>query len=31
MKAQDLEETTIYNYQITLDRVRGMLGNIRLQ
>lgn len=31
MKAEDLEETTIYNYQITLDRVRGRLGNIRLQ
>ncbi|WP_259407610.1 site-specific integrase [Streptomyces akebiae] len=31
MKADDLEETTIYNYQITLDRVRGRLGNIRLQ
>ncbi|WP_370266015.1 tyrosine-type recombinase/integrase [Streptomyces sp. V4I8] len=23
MKAEDLEETTIYNYRITLDRVRG--------
>jgi hypothetical protein len=31
MKAEDLEETTIYNYQITLDRVRGRLGHIRLQ
>ncbi|MBW8800916.1 MAG: hypothetical protein JF597_47410 [Streptomyces sp.] len=31
MKAEDLEETTIYNYGITLDRVRGRLGNIRLQ
>jgi integrase len=31
MKADDLEETTIYNYRITLDRVRGKLGNIRLQ
>ncbi|WUB60717.1 site-specific integrase [Streptomyces sp. NBC_00582] len=31
MKAEDLEETTIYNYRITLDRVRGRLGNIRLQ
>ncbi|MFE2938468.1 tyrosine-type recombinase/integrase [Streptomyces sp. NPDC059255] len=31
MKARDLEETTIYNYQVTLDRVRGKLGNIRLQ
>lgn len=31
MKADDLEETTIYNYRITLDRVRGKLGNTRLQ
>ncbi|MGW1227831.1 tyrosine-type recombinase/integrase [Streptomyces sp. NPDC002530] len=31
MKAQDLEETTIYSYEITLNRVRGRLGNIRLQ
>ncbi|WP_282697623.1 site-specific integrase [Streptomyces sp. CC208A] len=31
MKAEDLEETTIYNYRITLDRVRGKLGAIRLQ
>ncbi|WP_405824666.1 site-specific integrase [Streptomyces sp. NBC_00838] len=31
MKAKDLEETTIYNYTITLDRVRGKLGNIKLQ
>ncbi|GAA3500999.1 tyrosine-type recombinase/integrase [Streptomyces prasinosporus] len=31
MKADDLEETTIYNYRITLDRVRGKLGSIRLQ
>ena len=31
MKAEDLEETTIYNYKITLDRVRGRLGNVRLQ
>ena len=31
MKADDLEETTIYNYRITLDRVRGKLGNLRLQ
>ena len=31
MKAEDLEETTIYNYRITLDRVRGKLGTIRLQ
>jgi integrase len=30
-KAEDLEETTIYNYAITLDRVRGKLGHIRLQ
>lgn len=25
-KAEDLEETTIYNYRITLNRVRGKLG-----
>ncbi|MEU4205258.1 tyrosine-type recombinase/integrase [Streptomyces sp. NPDC026294] len=31
MKADDLEETTIYNYTITVDRVRGRLGKIRLQ
>ncbi|MEU8482260.1 tyrosine-type recombinase/integrase [Streptomyces sp. NPDC048641] len=31
MKAEDLEETTIYNYRVTLDRLRGRLGNIRLQ
>ncbi|MFJ4806042.1 tyrosine-type recombinase/integrase [Streptomyces murinus] len=31
MKAENLEETTIYNYRITLDRVRGRLGRIRLQ
>ncbi|WGD39704.1 tyrosine-type recombinase/integrase [Streptomyces cathayae] len=31
MKAEDLEETTMYSYQITLDRVRGRLGHIRLQ
>jgi integrase len=31
MKAEDLEETTIYNYRITLDRVRGKLGKIGLQ
>ncbi|MEU6145057.1 site-specific integrase [Streptomyces sp. NPDC047081] len=31
MKAEDLEETTIYNYQVTLDRCRGMLGHVRLQ
>jgi hypothetical protein len=31
MKADDLEETTIYNHRITLDRVRGKLGRIRLR
>lgn len=31
MKAEDLEETTVYNYRVTLDRVRGRLGRIRLQ
>ncbi|MFG3282026.1 tyrosine-type recombinase/integrase [Streptomyces sp. NPDC048111] len=31
MKAEDLEETTIYNYRISLERVRGRLGEIRLQ
>ncbi|MFD3563390.1 tyrosine-type recombinase/integrase [Streptomyces sp. NPDC058686] len=31
MKAEDLEETTIYSYEITLNRIRGRLGNIRLQ
>ncbi|MFF5533438.1 tyrosine-type recombinase/integrase [Streptomyces cinerochromogenes] len=31
MKAEDLEPTTIYNYQVTLDRVRGKLGHLRLQ
>ncbi len=31
MKAEDLEPTTIYSYRITLDRVRGKLGHIRLQ
>ncbi|WP_256331719.1 N-terminal phage integrase SAM-like domain-containing protein [Streptomyces sp. KS_16] len=31
MRAEDLEETTIYNYRITLDRTRGKLGHIRLQ
>lgn len=31
MKAEDLEETTIYNYEVTLDRVRRRLGEIRLQ
>ncbi|TKA11125.1 site-specific integrase [Actinacidiphila oryziradicis] len=30
-KAEDLEETTIYNYAVTLGRVRGKLGHIRLQ
>ncbi|MCZ4103734.1 site-specific integrase [Streptomyces sp. H39-C1] len=30
-KAEDLEETTIYNYSVTLGRVRGQLGQIRLQ
>ncbi|MGW6481203.1 tyrosine-type recombinase/integrase [Streptomyces sp. NPDC055059] len=30
-KAEDLEETTIYSYTVTLDRVRGNLGHIRLQ
>ncbi|GAA3211380.1 hypothetical protein GCM10020256_10120 [Streptomyces thermocoprophilus] len=31
MKAEDLEPTTVYNYRVTLDRVRGKLGNVRLQ
>ncbi|MCX5203199.1 site-specific integrase [Streptomyces sp. NBC_00237] len=31
MKAEDLEETTISTYRVTLDRVRGRLGYIRLQ
>ncbi|MEK2478651.1 hypothetical protein [Streptomyces noursei] len=31
MKAEDLEEATIYSYRITLDRVRGRLGQARLQ
>ncbi|MEU3861049.1 hypothetical protein AB0F03_27380 [Streptomyces sp. NPDC028722] len=31
MKAEDLEETTVYNYRVTLNRVRGKLGRIRLQ
>ncbi|MEU0992907.1 hypothetical protein [Streptomyces olivaceus] len=31
MKAEDLESTTVYNYRVTLDRVRGKLGNVRLQ
>jgi integrase len=30
-KAEDLEETTISTYRVTLDRVRGRLGHIRLQ
>ncbi|MDQ0987956.1 tyrosine recombinase XerC [Streptomyces sp. V2I9] len=30
-KAEDLEVTTIYNYRITLDRVRGKLEGILLQ
>lgn len=30
-KAEDLEVTTVYNYSVTLDRVRGKLGHIRLQ
>ncbi|MGW3690145.1 tyrosine-type recombinase/integrase [Streptomyces sp. NPDC005125] len=30
-KTEDLQETTIYNYAVTLDRVRGKLGHIRLQ
>lgn len=30
-KAEDLEETTMYSYEITLKRVRGKLGHIRLQ
>ncbi|MET9374082.1 tyrosine-type recombinase/integrase [Streptomyces sp. NPDC002992] len=31
LRSVDLEATTLYNYQITLDRVRGKLGNILLQ
>ncbi|MDN3250117.1 MULTISPECIES: hypothetical protein [unclassified Streptomyces] len=31
MKAEDLEPTTVYNYRVTLERVRGKLGNVRLQ
>ncbi|MFH9734989.1 hypothetical protein [Streptomyces sp. NPDC017260] len=31
MKAEDLEPTTVYDYRVTLDRVRGKLGNVRLQ
>ncbi|WP_406456750.1 hypothetical protein OG782_31450 [Streptomyces sp. NBC_00876] len=30
-KAEDLEETAICNYRITLDRCRGQLGSIKLQ
>ncbi|MBK3587647.1 site-specific integrase [Streptomyces sp. MBT57] len=30
-KAEDLEQTTIYNYRVTLDRCRPRLGHIRLQ
>ncbi|MFE4870618.1 tyrosine recombinase XerC [Streptomyces sp. NPDC056682] len=30
-KTEDLEETTISTYRVTLDRVRGRLGHIRLQ
>ncbi|WP_456340895.1 site-specific integrase [Streptomyces mirabilis] len=30
-KAEDLEESTIYSYTMTLGRVRGELGHIRLQ
>ncbi|MEU3894841.1 tyrosine-type recombinase/integrase [Streptomyces sp. NPDC045251] len=31
MKAEDLEESTAYSYTMTLARVRGRLGHIRLQ
>ncbi|MGW2277861.1 tyrosine-type recombinase/integrase [Streptomyces sp. NPDC001770] len=31
LRSQDLEETTLYSYRVTLDRVRGRLGGIRLQ
>ncbi|MFE6459471.1 tyrosine-type recombinase/integrase [Streptomyces cinereoruber] len=31
LKSRDLEETTMYNYRVTLDRVRGRLGKIPLQ
>ncbi|MFJ8808184.1 hypothetical protein [Streptomyces sp. NPDC102490] len=31
MKAEDLEESTAYSYTMTLARVRGRLGRIRLQ
>ncbi|MFD5348331.1 tyrosine-type recombinase/integrase [Streptomyces anulatus] len=30
-KAEDLEESTVYSYTMTLARLRGMLGHIRLQ
>jgi integrase len=31
VKAEDLEESTVYSYTMTLGRVRGKLGHIRLQ
>lgn len=31
MKAEDLEETTIYNYTVTLERCRARLGHLVLQ
>ncbi|MFI8947334.1 hypothetical protein ACIGO6_12530 [Streptomyces sp. NPDC053750] len=31
MKAEDLEASTAYSYTMTLARVRGRLGHIRLQ
>lgn len=30
-KSEDQEESTVYSYTLTLDRVRGQLGQIRLQ
>jgi hypothetical protein len=30
-KAEDLEESTVYSYTMTLGRLRGKLGHIRLQ
>jgi integrase len=30
-KAEDLEESTVYSYTMTLGRLRGALGHIRLQ
>lgn len=30
-KSEDLEESTVYSYTLTLDRVRGQLGQMRLQ